>query len=70
MTALVHVMRRAFGRAQGQRVFVVGLAKMLVRTCQKVSDPLKVLGILRRDISSLFLQHTRAQKRYMFNPRE
>jgi hypothetical protein len=34
-------------------------------------DPLKALGILRRDISSLFLQPTRTQESaYMFNPRE
>ena len=45
--------------------------KKAAEALKRESDPLKVLGILRRDISTLFLQPTRAQESaYMFNPRE
>lgn len=45
--------------------------KKVAEALKKEIDPLKVLGILRRDISTLFLQPTRAQESaYMFNPRE
>jgi superfamily II DNA/RNA helicase len=46
-------------------------AKKVAEALKKEIEPLKVLGILRRDISTLFLQPTRAQESaYMFNPRE
>ncbi len=45
--------------------------KKVAEALKKEIEPLKVLGILRRDISTLFLQPTRAQESaYMFNPRE
>src|SRR5207244_2278587 len=45
--------------------------KKVAEALKKEIDPLRVLGILRRDISILFLQPTRAQEgAYMFNPRE
>jgi superfamily II DNA/RNA helicase len=45
--------------------------KKVAEALRKEVEPLKVLGILRRDISTLFLQPTRAQESaYMFNPRE
>jgi superfamily II DNA/RNA helicase len=45
--------------------------KKVAEALKKEIDPLKVLGILRRDISSLFFQPTRAQESaYLFNPRE
>jgi superfamily II DNA/RNA helicase len=45
--------------------------KKVAEALKREIDPLKVLGVLRRDISSLFLQPTRAQESaYMFNPRE
>src|SRR5207244_3317256 len=45
--------------------------KKVAEALKKEIDPLKVLGILRRDISTLFLQPTRAQESaYIFNPRE
>ena len=43
----------------------------LMAQLKKVVEPLKVLGILRRDIPSLFFQATRAQQTaYAFSPRE
>jgi superfamily II DNA/RNA helicase len=45
--------------------------KKVAEALKKEIDPLKVLGILRRDISKLFLQPAVAQESaYMFNPRE
>ena len=45
--------------------------KKVAEALKKEIDPLKILGILRRDISSLFFQPTRAQESaYLFNPRE
>ena len=45
--------------------------KKVAEALKREIDPLRVLGILRRDISTLFLQPTRAQESaYMFNPRE
>jgi hypothetical protein len=45
--------------------------KKVAEALKKEIEPLKVLGILRRDISTLFLQPTRAQESaYKFNPRE
>jgi hypothetical protein len=45
--------------------------KKVAEALKREIGPLKVLGILRRDISTLFLQPTRAQESaYMFNPRE
>ena len=45
--------------------------KKVAESLKKESDPLKVLGILRRDISSLFFQATRAQHTaHAFSPRE
>jgi len=45
--------------------------KKVAEALKKEADPLKVLGILRRDISPLFFQATRAQQRvYAFSPRE
>ncbi len=45
--------------------------KKVAEALKKEIEPMKVLGILRRDISTLFLQPTRAQESaYMFNPRE
>jgi hypothetical protein len=45
--------------------------KKVAEALKKELDPLKVLGILRRDISKLFLQPAVAQESaYMFNPRE
>jgi hypothetical protein len=45
--------------------------KKVAEALKKEIDPLKVLGILRRDISKLFFRATLAQESaYMFNPRE
>jgi superfamily II DNA/RNA helicase len=45
--------------------------KKVAEALKKELDPLKVLGVLRRDIPYLFLQPTRAQEdAYLFNPRE
>jgi hypothetical protein len=45
--------------------------KKLAEALRKEVEPLKVLGILRRDVPALFLQPTRAQEgAYIFNPRE
>ena len=45
--------------------------KKLAEALSKEVEPLKVLGILRRDISSLFFQSTCAQQTaHSFNPRE
>jgi hypothetical protein len=45
--------------------------KKVAEALKKESEPLKVLGILRRDVSKLFFQPTVAQESaYMFNPRE
>jgi superfamily II DNA/RNA helicase len=45
--------------------------KKVAEALKKESDPLRVLGILRRDISPLFFQSTRAQMtHYALNPRE
>ena len=45
--------------------------KKVAEALKKEIDPLKVLGILRPDIPTLFLQPTRAQgSASMFNPRE
>jgi superfamily II DNA/RNA helicase len=45
--------------------------KKVAEALRKELEPLKVLGILRRDISSLFFQVTRAQQTaHVFNPRE
>jgi hypothetical protein len=60
------------GRAQVSVFVVRAFAKMRGPDLPKAfPDPLKALGILRGDISSLFLQPTRAQESAcMFNPRE
>jgi superfamily II DNA/RNA helicase len=45
--------------------------KKVAEAMKKESEPLKVLGILRRDISPLFFQTTRAQQSaHSFSPRE
>ncbi len=45
--------------------------KKVAEAMKKESEPLKVLGILRRDISPLFFQSTRAQMtHYALSPRE
>jgi superfamily II DNA/RNA helicase len=45
--------------------------RKVAEALKKEIDPLRVLGILRRDIPPLFLQPTRSQENaYMFNPRE
>ena len=45
--------------------------KKVAEALKKESEPLKVLGILRRDISPLFFQSTRAQQtHYALSPRE
>jgi superfamily II DNA/RNA helicase len=45
--------------------------KKVADALKEVIEPLKVLGILRRDIPSLFFQATRAQQTaHAFNPRE
>jgi superfamily II DNA/RNA helicase len=45
--------------------------KKVAEALKKELDPLKVLGILRRDVSKLFLQPTVAQESaYIFKPRE
>lgn len=45
--------------------------KKVAEALKKESEPLKVLGILRRDISPLFFQTTRAQQSvHSFSPRE
>jgi hypothetical protein len=45
--------------------------KKVAEALKKEIDPLKVLGVFRRDISKLFLQPAVAQESaYMFNPRE
>jgi superfamily II DNA/RNA helicase len=45
--------------------------RKVAEALKKESDPLRVLGILRRDIPSLFFQPTRAQQSaYIFSPRE
>ena len=45
--------------------------KKAAEALKKEIEPLKVLGILRRDIPALFFQPTRAQhSAYLFNPRE
>ena len=46
--------------------------KKVAEALKKEIEPLRVLGILRRDIPTLLFQPTRAQESgaYMFNPRE
>src|SRR6266487_5236832 len=45
--------------------------KKVAEALKKENEPLKVLGILRRDIPALFFQPTRVQESaHMFNPRE
>ena len=45
--------------------------KKIAEAMKKEAQPLRVIGILRRDISPLFFQATRAQMtHHAFNPRE
>ena len=76
--------RRYQGFTEDDEVFIEQVSQLLVdgalprpttkkvaKALEKESDPLKVLGILRRDIPSLFFQPTRAQQTsHALSPRE
>jgi superfamily II DNA/RNA helicase len=76
--------RTYHGFTEDDELYIQNVIQLLIDgalprpTTKKVADamkkeiqPLKVLGIVRRDISSLFFQATRAQKTsHAFNPRE